>query len=319
MSERELIDALLSRAPSAAKGLRLGPGDDGALLEDADGNLRVLTTDCLVEAVHFESAWMPAEDLGFKAVAVNVSDLAAMGARPRYALLSLVGSPAAFGRRFAEGFGQACEQFGVTLVGGNVAASPGLCCVTVHMEGSIEAGSQPLLRSGGRAGDDLYVSGPLGLARWGLLALQRCVAKQHPAAVRAFLRPAPRVELGLALARLAKVDQVRGAMDISDGLAADLPRLCQASGLGARLRAAALPRSPEPCPEWLGDPTLNALIGGEDYELLVVAPPSARARLAALGLTRVGELGAAGEGVCFEGPDGRILDPGQGFDHFRAA
>ena len=268
-TEGALIELLLARAPTRARGLVVRAGDDAAHLRDGDG-LRAVTTDSVVEGVHFQPGWLSAADLAHKAVAVNVSDLAAMGATPSLAWLSLVGPSGAFPDEFAVGLGDACREYGLVLAGGNVAGSPGPTVITLTCEGQLEG--EPLLRRGVRPGDGLWVSGPLGLAALGLLALQR--GESAPAAVDAFRRPRARVALGRRLAALRADTGVHAAMDLSDGLVADLPRLCAASRVGSEIHVANVP-GPLQVPAWAGDARTLALAGGEDYELLFSCAPRA--------------------------------------------
>jgi thiamine-monophosphate kinase len=248
--------------------LRVGPGDDGAVLPLGD----TVTVDALVEGCHFDARLSPA-DVGYKALAVSVSDLAAMGARPRWAVLalSLPSHDAAWTGEFARGLGEACRRWQVALVGGDTTASPGPRVVSITA-GGVLVGA-PLRRDGARPGDLLWVTGTLGLAGagWRLTA-------PPPAALAALRRPDPPVAFALAVARLGLAS---AAMDLSDGLAADLPRLLRSSRvhhptLGAWIGPAALPVGDVP------DALDHALRGGEDYQLLLSAPPARSAELQAL-------------------------------------
>ncbi len=309
-----MIDGLLAAAPGWGVGVQVGPGDDAAVLAGPGGD-RVVTTDALVEGVHFKRAWLSWGDLAARAVAVNVSDLAAMGAEPTTLLLSLVGPAEAFGEAFARGLSGACRRYGLVLVGGNVSRSPGPIVVSVTAEGRVPEDGRPLLRSGARPDDDLWVSGPLGLAALGLRALQHDRAAEVPRAVEAFLRPRPRLALGQELSRLAAQDRVHAAMDLSDGLAADLPRLCLASGVGAQVRASGIP-GPGQVPDWAGEPMDLVLSGGEDYELLVAAPPEARSALRDLEMHPIGQALPERAVLRWEDGDGRPLVAAAGWDHY---
>jgi len=253
-------------------------GDDAAVLSAG----RTLTTDLLVEGVHFDERLSPA-DVGWKAVAANVSDLGAMGARPEWALLGLsLPEPLdmAWVNDFATGLAEALAHWELRLVGGDTTRSPGPRIVSVTVGGTAH---HPVTRAGAQPGDDLWVSGTLGAAAAGF--------GRGAGEARWLRRPEPPVALGVALAegRLA-----RAMMDLSDGLATDLPRLCAASGVGARVEAARLPidltaqQGPAPLSE--------AVAWGEDYQLLFAADPVDRGAIAAVGLRlgvalhRVGEV-----------------------------
>ncbi len=263
--EERIIQRFVRHAPSMAEA-GLGIGDDGALVGEA-----CWSTDLLVEGVHFTREADPS-DVGFKAVAVSVSDVAAMGARPRWLLLGLsVPGDDAWLRRFTDGVATACRCFGVALVGGDTTRSPSHRTVSSTVGGTLVGA--PLLRSGGRPGDDLWVSGPLGAAGAGW---SRPI---HPPPEE-LRRPRPPIELALTLARERLAT---AALDLSDGLAVDLARLARASGCGAQVWESAIPR-----PE--GITLREATGGGEDYALLVAAGPERRASLEALGMHRIGVL-----------------------------
>jgi thiamine-monophosphate kinase len=309
--EFELIAAFTSLLPTRGEGVRLGPGDDAALLQPPRGETLVATVDAVVEGVHFDQRFTPA-DIGWKALAVNLSDLAAMGARPLWALVALgvpLGAPAARLRGIARGLGACARRHRLAVVGGNVTRAAELS-LTVTVVGTVARG-RALRRDGARPGDLVLVSGTLGDAALG-------VAPEAAASLRRRQRrPTPRLALGLGLRRLATA-----AIDISDGLAQDLGHLCSASGVGATLRVTALPRSAAARTACAGrsDPWGPALSGGEDYELCVTVPPGrlgAAMRAAAragVPLTVIGEV-TRGDGVRVLGPDGRPRPVGPGHDH----
>ena len=233
-------------------------GDDAAVLKGG----RCWTCDTLVEGVHWDHR-LSAEDVGFKSVAVSVSDLAVMGASPRWALLSLaLPDPldVSFVEGFARGFGEACERWGVTLAGGDTTQGRGACVVTVTMGGPLQ--SQPLTRSGAKAGDDLWVTGTPGLA-----ALGYCLEAPGPDALQALRRPEPPLAFSL---QLAAEGVASSAMDLSDGLRSDLPRLCASSKVGATLHVQQLPAHPAFERQALA--RAAQLAGGDDYEVLFTAP-----------------------------------------------
>jgi thiamine-monophosphate kinase len=312
--EFEII-ALFTRAlPVRARGIVVGPGDDAAVVRPAEGEDLVATVDAVVEGVHFDERSTPA-DVGWKALAVNLSDLAAMGARPVAALVAL-GLPRGIGvtalRGIARGLGACARAHRVPVVGGNVTRA-GALSLTVTVLGAVPEG-RAVLRSGARPGDLVAVTGTLGDAALGL-------ARGAPRALAARQRrPVPRIAAGLALAGLA-----RAAVDVSDGLVQDLGHLCRASGVGARIGVADLPLSPA-YRRAVGerpDPYAPALAGGEDYELVLALPPRllARARAAAARartpLTVVGRF-VRGRGVAVVDPHGERVAVPSGHDHLAA-
>lgn len=291
-----------------------GPGDDCAVVRPGTKDLCV-TTDAVIEGVHFILPRFSFHDVGHKALAVNLSDLAAMGAKPRWFVCALAlparlrpGVP-----RMAAGMSRLARLHGAVLVGGNVSAAPELS-ITVTAIGEVVRG-RALTRSGARPGDLLYVSGTLGDARLGLTLLERGIRSR---AAKRQLRPEPRIGLGRICARYA-----RAAIDISDGFAQDLAQLCRASAVGARVDADSLPVSAEVLRR-AGSrerATRWALRGGEDYELLVAVPPNrARAfeRHCARAGQRVSQVGVltAGAQLRFVSAQGATLPPPRGFDHF---
>ncbi len=317
LHERELISAIRKEFSGRRRGLVTGIGDDAAVIKSPSGSL-LLTTDLLVEDVHFIAPLHPLYYLGLKALNVNLSDIAAMGGRPRFALLSLALRPVAKPRdleRFLEGFKRAAEETGTALIGGDVSASAKMT-VSVTVIGEAR---QPILRSGARPGDHIFVSGYLGDAAAGLRLLKKGyrLGKSNRADVllRAFLDPVPRIKLGLALSRLRAVTAM---IDTSDGLSVDLLHLCQESGTGAVIYAEKLPLSPElrffeKKPEGL------ALHGGEDYQLLFTVRPDNLDAIAPLqkrhDLHVIGKM-RRGQGISLIDGKGRrrALEPG-GFEH----
>jgi thiamine-monophosphate kinase len=324
MGEFELIRRYFQRPTAPASGVALGIGDDCALLQPTPGTQMAISSDMLVEGRHFFPDVDP-EALGHKALAVNLSDLAASGARPvAFTLaLSLPRADEAWLAGFARGLFALADAHQCTLIGGDTTKGPLNICITVFGEVPVENGrSLALLRSGAQVGDDLWVSGTLGDARLALHALQgqRVLPAEVLQTARQRLeRPTPRVALGLSLRGIATA-----AMDLSDGLAGDLGHLLQASSCGADLQADALASLPA-CP-WKGlstDDRLSLVLGGgDDYELLFSAPPAQQAAVRAAGatagvpVTRIGRLVAT--------PGLRVLDaqgqplPGhfQSYDHF---
>jgi thiamine-monophosphate kinase len=301
-------------APSggaSSVGLVLGPGDDCAVLQPRPGWELAITTDAVREGIHFGPLFRP-EEIGHKALAVNLSDLAAMGARPRWFLVALE-LPAALGARtldgIARGMARLARAEGIVLAGGNITLGDRLG-LTLTAIGEVRPGAL-LRRDGLRPGDSLAVTGTLGEAALGLRRLQAGTRR----GAGAQLRPVARVAAGLALLGIATC-----AIDVSDGLAQDLSHLCRRSGCGAELWIESLPRRPAVAREqdWLG----LCLSGGEDYELLFGFPPARlralRTRLARLGvpLSIVGRA-TTGGGVLLRpwaGAPGRPLEA-EGFQH----
>jgi thiamine-monophosphate kinase len=286
-------------------------GDDCALLRPDAGLDLAVTSDMLVEGRHFRPDAEPRQ-LGHKALAVNLSDLAAMGATPRWATLALA-LPAAeptWLEPFAAGFHALAERYGVDLIGGDTTRGERLTiCVTAI--GEVPPG-MALERGAARAGDEVWVSGELGGA---------ALALSHPHIASAAERlhaPEPRVELGERLRRLA-----HAAIDVSDGLAGDLGHILERSHLSARIEYARIPR-PQAL-QALKDPELEkncVLSGGDDYELLFTAAPERRKDLDALGrelgirLTRIGSIHAGAARVSVLDAEGKPIAHGGGFDHF---
>lgn len=302
-----------------AKHTVLGVGDDAALVRVREGRELVAAADMLLAGRHFFHD-DDAEGVGHKALAVNLSDFAAMGAVPRWALLSIAlpEADATWLAGFSRGLFALADAHGVALIGGDTTRGPLTLALTVL--GEVERGTA-LRRSGARVGDDIWVSGTLGDAALALFALRReiVLAPNELASLLPRLhRPQPRLALGRALRGLA-----HAAIDVSDGLIADLGHILEASRVGAEIELAAVPVSPVLA--GLGDAPLTrraVLSGGDDYELLFTAPPSARAaigrlsRRLSLPLSRIGRI-VRGEGVAVLDRDGRTIDwKEKGFDHF---
>jgi thiamine-monophosphate kinase len=314
-SEFTLIEQYFQRPLPGRADVVLGIGDDAALLRVPEGQELVVTVDTLVAGVHFPPDTAP-ESIGHKALAVNLSDLAAMGATPAWATLALT-LPAAdhdWLRAFAEGFFTLADAHAVRLVGGDTTRGP--LSLTVQAMGWVPRG-QALRRAGARAGDAILVSGTLGDAA---LALRQ-LPTADPVLRARLERPQPRLAAGQALRDLAS-----SAIDLSDGLLADLGHVATASGVAAELWVDALPRSARfraslggaEQPAWYALP----LAGGDDYELCFTLPPTRleamRERMARLDLpvTQVGWI-RAGQGITCHHEDGRDYRPAAaGYDHF---
>ncbi len=326
--ERAIIERIRQRMPDAPSTLVVGIGDDAAVAAPERGALQVLTTDALVEGVHFDRRYSSPADIGSKALAVNVSDIASMGGVPRHALLSLM-LPAELELdeldALIDGFVEMARSCRVSLAGGNVARSPGPLVVDVTVVGSVKP-RKILTRRGGQAGDALYVTGAIGVGAAGLEWLQA-----HPGngatppeadladCVARYRRPEPRARLGAILGRTRAAS---ACTDTSDGLADAVEQVCRASGTGATIDAAALPIHAG-ARRWFdgGDPVRAALAGGDDYELLFAVSRRARGRLRGVTreargvpITRIGELTADPAVVLVR--DGRTEPLPAGFVHF---
>jgi thiamine-monophosphate kinase len=309
-SEFELIARYFKRATSHTL---LGVGDDGALIAPTPGHELVVSTDMLVEGTHFLTD-TDAGDLGWKTLAVNVSDMAAMGALPRWATLAaaLPAADPAWIEAFARGFFSCADRFGIDLVGGDTTRGPRSFCVTIF--GELPSGAA-LRRDGAKTGDSIWVSGRPGRAALGLAHLQGRTVLTEPIlgdCLAALHRPQARVELGLALRGVAT-----SAIDVSDGLLADLGHILEQSGLAARLRIPDLPAA--------GLERDCLLAGGDDYELVFTAPASSDSRIAALAtevglpLTRIGEILAGPPGTLglLDDAGSDISPTRHGYEHFQ--
>jgi thiamine-monophosphate kinase len=289
----------------AAPGVAVGIGDDGAILEPTPGLQQVQVIDTLVEGVHFPSN-MAAADLGYRAVAVNLSDIAAMGAKPRWMTLALTlwDKDEQWVEAFASGLFEAAAEHDVALVGGDTTQGDAVV-TSVHITGEVEPG-KALLRSGARVGDTVYVSGTLGDAAAGLSLLEE---RQHDDFLaRRFLRPTARVELGRRLSGRAS-----GAIDVSDGLVGDLRKMLDASGVGADIDVDELPLSRALC-ERFGDAAADfALTGGDDYELCFTAMPDSIGGID--GITPIGRIVEGNDLVCRRGGEIVEIDD-SGYRHF---
>jgi thiamine-monophosphate kinase len=317
-SETEFVRWLERRLPQVGGRLRLGIGDDAALVGVGRGNDLILTTDLSIEGVHFLPAVHPARSIGHRALARSLSDIAAMGGTPRFALVSLAISKRtrrAWLEEFYTGLRALAKRFGVAVIGGDTA---------VVLVGEVRRG-KALLRAGARPDDQIFVSGKLGLSALGLLFLKARRAEPRRStpcveAVEAHLYPVPQCALGryLCAKRLASA-----LIDVSDGLSTDLGHLVEASGVGARVWASLIPAPEVPASRaYLGiNPLELALHGGEDYQLLFSVPPRKASLIPrqfhGLPLHRIGEITRRKALVIMrsDGRQGRLLPAG--YDHFR--
>jgi thiamine-monophosphate kinase len=345
LGEHALLARLLTRLPRPSATVLVGPGDDAAVVATARNERLVVTTDAVVEGVHFSRAYSTPADIGYRALAVNLSDLAAMAATPRWALVSLVlpGSmQVAEVEELVDGMSALATRHGVSVAGGNITRTDGPLVVDVTAGGEV-APRKWLTRAGARAGDELWVSGTLGAAAAGLEML-RLAGKgpgpgigdpgsgralpapgsrlPAPGCVARHKRPEPRVRLGVAMGRARAA---RAAMDLSDGLADAVHQVAAASGVGVRVDAASLPID-DCAREWWKsrgvDAVTAAIAGGDDYELLFAVPAKGAGRLRAVrrqvadpAVTKIGVFTKdAHERVLLR--DGKEDVIPQGFEHF---
>jgi thiamine-monophosphate kinase len=319
LGEFGLIDLLAKMAGGGDKHLLVGIGDDAAAWR-GDGSIQLATVDSFIQNVHFPSGLASWKEIGWKALAVNLSDIAAMGGLPRYALVSLAlpdNTEVDDVTALYTGMLELAKKFGVALVGGNISRAP-LVAITITVFGTSQRG-QILTRSTARAGELVAVSGQLGAAAAGLEMLTRGLkfGRGVSASFRdAFLHPLPRIAEGQLL-----VEQgVKTAIDLSDGLISDLNQICQASQVGARIEIERVPVEPGVKAEF-GERALEmALGGGEDYELLFTARAEVIEKVkrkATCPITVIGEILAGGKGVTLVDSQGKPVDlVHRGWEHF---
>lgn len=326
LGEQGLINWIRQNMPGNVSGLLRGIGDDAAVLRGGE----LISTDMLVEGIHFIKKLHEPYKLGRKSLSVNLSDLAAMGGEPRCAFLCLAlrsNTPIKEVEAFFSGFGQVAREHGMAVAGGDLSGTPGPMIIAITVVGRAD---RPVLRSGARPGDTIFVSGTLGDSG---LALKFMLKKGPLPGGKHFkflmdrhLNPTPRISLGTRIAQFASA-----MIDLSDGMAVDLNNMCRESGAGARIWLNKLPLS-EAYKFQKGrtkkkkDPVEmyhEALYGGEDYELLFAVPPSLRDAVRQLGetmaVTEIGEIVEADKGVTMETPKGtKPLAPLGDFAHFRS-
>lgn len=318
--EFKIIDKYFKPLAKAADGA-LGLTDDAAILDIPKGQQLVVSTDAIVEGVHFLAAQSPA-DIAHKLVGVNLSDLAAMGAQPHAVFLAAQfpkQADDAWLSAFAAGLGDALTPSGATLMGGDTVRTPGPLSLTLTVLGLVPE-KRALTRSGARVGDAIYVSGLIGDGALGLLcATGKCPDNAY--LVNCYARPQPRWELGLALVAQGIASS---CIDISDGLMADLKHICACSNVSGVVQAAQIPRSQAAQQLIAAQPDLDQLVltGGDDYELLFTARPAHEAVLKALSaklglaITRIGHVETGSGTVTALDSLGRSIDIGTGgFEH----
>jgi len=325
LGEFGLINRIRKWTSTSNPNLLKGIGDDVAVIETGK-KVWLVTTDLLIEDIHFERRWADPFHLGRKALFVNLSDIAAMGGTPKYFLISLgvpKNLPMPFLSSFYRGLKDGGKRFGVDLIGGDTSLSKKII-INICLLGEGKKGSL-LFRSGARVGDNLFVSGTLGDAALGLNLLRKDelqgIAK---GLIKKHLSPSPRIQLGQAIAR----NHCATAMiDVSDGLLIDTSHLLEESRVGAQIWEERIPLS-KLYQQWVRsfskDPYRFALSGGEDYELLFTVPPEMRKRVSYLArslkipITQIGEIVPKEEGLSLIRKDGRKYSPSRlGFEHFK--
>ena len=331
VTERDLVARLEQRFAPAPGWVLVGIGDDAAVIEPERNRGEVLTVDALVDGVHFDRAFVPPDAIGHRALAANLSDLAAMGAAPRAALLSMA-LPALLPLDdfdgIAAGIAALAAEHRVAFVGGNLTRTPGPLTIDITAIGTVKR-RQALTRSGARPGDDVYVSGSIGAAAAGLARLRTAVSRQSSdrdvstedlRLTTAYLHPVPRVRLGTLLARNRAAT---ACIDLSDGLGDGVHRLAHDSGVGIAVDADALPIDAAARDAFTAtgrDPVDAAVTGGDDYELLFTVRTRLRHRLRAA--IRHGGVPVARIGVCTERRDVVLVRGGAkapmppGYTHF---
>jgi thiamine-monophosphate kinase len=329
LTEQELISRIKARLAPQPPWLLVGIGDDAAVVEPVRNQVEVVTVDAIVEGVHFDRRFTPPAAIGHRALAVNLSDLAAMGATPRLALLSLAlptDLPCEDFDAIADGFAALAATHQIHVGGGNLTRSPGPLMIDVTAMGWTKRRGV-LTRSAARPGDAIYVTGSVGGALAGLQVLRESTTapSQFASCAARYLYPQPRVKAGVLLSRNRAAT---ACMDLSDGLADGIRRIAEASGVGATIDRAAIPIDAA-SRTWFEsqqvDPVMAALGGGDDYELVFTASPKLRGRLravarhAGVALTRIGSCTKESTVELIGGVDGgeaRAPLP-TGFGHFR--
>jgi thiamine-monophosphate kinase len=331
--EDKLIARLAQRISAGCGGsgtaprteVRLGIGDDAAILRQSSKLEWVVSCDSSLEGVHFLHDSHPPESIGYKSLARAVSDLAAMGSRPRYFLLALALPAAKTGRwldRFATGMAKAARELNIRLIGGDTSKNQNVM-ISITVLGEVAPG-QAITRSGARPGDLIYVTGQLGRAQLGLELILRGLAHRRP--LRRFLQPHLYPKIPLALGQSLATRRIATAMmDISDGLSTDLARLCAASGVGARIWSAKIPKVKIPAA--LARLNLSALElalhGGEDYGLLFTVPPNSAKLLRRFSpripITCIGEITRQRQILLVRDNGTEVALLAKGWDPFRAS
>ena len=313
MREKSLIERIRRRVRGGS-GVVTGIGDDCAVLRGRTGHELLVTTDFTLEDVHFRREWHPPEVVGWRCMTRGLSDIAAMGGEPRAAFLSLAleqGVPQKWVDRFLGGLLEAADEFRVPLAGGDTAQSAGGIQADIVVVGSVPKG-KGVLRSGARPGDEIYVTGELGGSAAAIAQLRE--GKVRAAEYARHFHPTARVEVGLWLRRRGLASAM---IDVSDGLSTDLEHVCQESGVGAVVEAAAIPRAQVGRPAKAVALEL-ALHGGEDYELLFTSEKKIPAKIAGVPVTRIGRITRERGSVFIQEDRARSRLVARGWEHFKA-
>lgn len=318
--EFEIIKRYFTEAiPSTSDRIVLGPGDDCAILEVPEGEQLCVSTDTLVAAVHFPSD-APGDVAAHRSLCANLSDLAAMGATPLAFLgaLTMPGEDTSWLNAFSRALATLADVYGIPLAGGNLARGP--LSITITVLGSVPAGTA-LRRDGAKSGDDVYVTGTLGdAAGWLALDYESGTSRVAEPLRDRYCHPTPRLALGQSLRDVASA-----MIDISDGLAADLGHICEASSVGARIDATAIPISEALRTAFESRAMALAISGGDDYELCFTAAPTRREDIVALAthsgvaMTCIGQIVEGAEPVFFDGDGNAIAVEETGYQHFYSA
>ncbi|MDO8643976.1 MAG: thiamine-phosphate kinase [bacterium] len=312
--EFQLIDTLTQKWPHHQNNLRQGVGDDCAVVRIGRKDW-LITTDMLVESIHFQKKWTSAYLLGRKILSVNLSDIAAMGGTPRYAVIAAAfpqKTKLTFLKDLYRGLHAVAREHNVLLVGGDTNRSPQKMVFNITVFGEVMRGA-PLLRSRAKIGDDIYITGPLGRSALGLKMLQKGkrLKKEY---IQIHLNPQPKVQIGLQLSR----QKINALIDLSDGLLSDLSHILKASGVGADLFWEKIPKPTgllSLCQRLKISPEQTVLAGGEDYELLFTAPSRDRSRFKKF--WHIGKISSKNNGLRVITPQKKLLQlPYLGYNHF---
>jgi thiamine-monophosphate kinase len=307
LGEGGLIRRIRERFGAKADELPVGIGDDAAVLDLPADNSLVFCSDLVAENTHFLRHLHPADSIAYKAIAANVSDVAAMGGVAMHFLISIAAPPDlewSWFESFLDGVARACRDFGISLVGGDSSSSDRIF-IDVSMIGRVPTG-KAVRRAGAKPGDTVYVTGRLGSSALGLETLKVRTTINDPA-VQRHLYPEPRLKVGPAL-----VNRAHAMIDISDGLSSDLTHILEESKVSARIYKDRVPR-------WPGTEDRHVLNGGEEYELIIVGPPDLPQTIEGVPLTSIGEIIAGGDGSqihLIDGTQESILNP-KGWQHFQ--
>ena len=329
IGEFGLIERIRGRKAAYDEDVVIGIGDDCAILRRG-GVLEVLTTDCLVKGTHYENGWLTMKDVGWKALAVNVSDVAAVGGTPKHALVTLfLSEDVTTGDidDLYDGLDECGGAFGVSIVGGDIVKIRGPFAISITLSGTCER-DEVVLRSGARQDDTIVVTGSLGEAALGMRCLRDAVSVAEGSSllgcIKKFRRPSPRLEASRAIVEMLRPSSM---IDISDGLLSDMRHILEASKVGAVFDADAIPVSSGVREFFKGEEEEAlawAISSGEEYELLFTMSSNLEGKLPELSeklgtkLTRIGKITSKSYGVKLAGPGGeKDLKPG-GFDHFKS-